>query len=401
MPSLKRKGNNTDDVHVSAKRARRPIIHDLAHQIKSAQKKKAVFNGAETIISKATLVYPWLTRDMVYGYLRRMKAKEAKYIKMAIEKNTNTNSNSLAICNNHGGRPEGSTTKQIDYTKTQKEKAIDDISILYAAEKKANNGSLKRGSYKKIHNLVISKLGIKDKDFKVNIRTVQTRITRNSLVVNSSQNKMSPVHEIEPVILQVCLWKQEAGQPITPTEGLALANSLIDQKPIQDKLKVFQASIKKTPTGLLSTKYWQQFMRRHIKKLQAAKGHLVASNRTEWVTYQNIECMYALVYEQMINSGVARRLPESEHYWTNENGERVESENDAVGMKIEVEITYPEWILFGDEVGTDISQKDDGHVGGQKFVVQKGTRANIKSSHKDGRFTAIGLTAASGDPVTT
>ena len=88
-------------------------------------------------------------------------------------------------------------------------------------------------------------------------------------------------------------------------------------------------------------------MRRHAKQLQAAKGHLVASNRTEWVTYQNIECMYALVYEQMINSGVARRLPESEHYWTNENGERVESENDAVGMKIEVEITHPEWILFG------------------------------------------------------
>ena len=46
--------------------------------------------------------------------------------------------------------------------------------------------------------------------------------------------------------------------------------------------------------------------------------------------------MYALVYEQMINSGVACRLPESEHYWANENGESVESENNAVGMKIEV-----------------------------------------------------------------
>ena len=57
-------------------------------------------------------------------------------------------------------------------------------------------------------------------------------------------------------------------------------------------------------------------------------------------------------------------------------------------------------ILFGYEVGTDISQKDDGHVGGQKSVVQKGTRANIKSSHKDGRFSAIGLTAAAtDDPV--
>ena len=78
MSSQTSKDNNTDDAHISAKRARRPIIHDLAHQIKSAQKTNAFFNGAETIIIKATLVYPWLTRDMVYGYLRRMKAKEAK-----------------------------------------------------------------------------------------------------------------------------------------------------------------------------------------------------------------------------------------------------------------------------------------------------------------------------------
>jgi hypothetical protein len=32
-------------------------------------------------------------------------------------------------------------------------------------------------------------------------------------------------------------------------------------------------------------------------------------------------------------------------------------------------------------------------------VAGKGTRANIKSSHATGRFTAIGLTDASGDPV--
>jgi len=109
--------------------------------------------------------------------------------------------------------------------------------------------------------------------------------------------------------------------------------------------------------------------------------------------------MYDLVYDQMVASGVARRLSPAEHYWVDKNGETIESESDACGLKVEIEITHPEWIIFGDEVGTDISQKDDGHVGGQKFVTAKGTRANIKSSNADGRFTAIGLTAASGDPV--
>ena len=40
------------------------------------------------------------------------------------------------------------------------------------------------------------------------------------------------------------------------------------------------------------------------------------------------------------------------------HGETIESESDAVG--------------------TDISKKDDGHVGGQKFLAGKCTRANIK-----------------------
>ena len=109
--------------------------------------------------------------------------------------------------------------------------------------------------------------------------------------------------------------------------------------------------------------------------------------------------MYDLVYDQMVSAGLARMLPESEHYWIDENGEKVQSESDAVGMKVKIEITHPEFILFGDEVGTDISQKEGGHVGGQKFVAAKGSRANQKSSHNTGRFTAIGLTAATGEPV--
>ena len=55
MRNLKRKGNNTDDVHVSAKRARRPIIHDLAHQIKSAQKKKQFLMALKPLLVRQHL----------------------------------------------------------------------------------------------------------------------------------------------------------------------------------------------------------------------------------------------------------------------------------------------------------------------------------------------------------
>ena len=38
-----------------------------------------------------------------------------------------------------------------------------------------------------------------------------------------------------------------------------------------------------------------------------------------------------------------------------------------VGTLSKAGVTHPEWIIFGNEVCTDISQKNDGHIGGQKL----------------------------------
>jgi hypothetical protein len=169
------------------------------------------------------------------------------------------------------------------------------------------------------------------------METIRSRVKRNKLVVDKSCGNLSPVEAIEPVILQFAIWKQEAGQPITPTEGLLLANSLIEKKPIQTKLKEFQISRRKDPSGLLSKNYWKQFMRRHQNVLASAKGSRVASNRTDWVTYENIQDMYDLVYEQMVNAGVAKELSPEDQYWVNAEGDRVESESNAVGLKVTIE----------------------------------------------------------------
>jgi hypothetical protein len=109
--------------------------------------------------------------------------------------------------------------------------------------------------------------------------------------------------------------------------------------------------------------------------------------------------MYSLVYKQMVDAGVARNLPVEESFRTNDSVEPVEMEAEASGCKVDINIEHPEWILFGDEVGTDINQKDDGHIGGTKYCVGHGIKANIKSSTNDRRFTLIGLTAASGEAV--
>jgi hypothetical protein len=109
--------------------------------------------------------------------------------------------------------------------------------------------------------------------------------------------------------------------------------------------------------------------------------------------------MYSLVYVQMVEAGLAKNLSVEEQSWVNHYGDRVETGEEAFGSKIEVDITHPEWILFGDQVGTDINQKEDGQIAGTNYCVGRGTRANIKSNMNGGKFTVIGLTGASGDPV--
>ena len=69
------------------------------------------------------------------------------------------------------------------------------------------------------------------------------------------------------------------------------------------------------------------------------------------------------------------------------------------GLKQSIKITKPGWILFADESGFSTSQKKDGHVGGQQFIVQKGTVPQTIASTTDHKFTLLPFTSASGEAV--
>ena len=51
------------------------------------------------------------------------------------------------------------------------------------------------------------------------------------------------------------------------------------------------------------------------------------------------------------------------------------TKEESVGLQVKIEVTHSEWFLFGDKVGIDISQINDGNVGGQKIVTEKGNVA--------------------------
>ena len=124
----------TENVPLHAKRARRLVVNDLVMRVKAAQASKPNSSGAERIIETNKLIYPWLTRDMVYGCLRRLKSKEKRDIETAIVSVTVEDESNAT--NSSGGRPIGSTNKNIQLSLDLKDRAKDEMAILYDAKKK-------------------------------------------------------------------------------------------------------------------------------------------------------------------------------------------------------------------------------------------------------------------------
>ena len=77
----------------------------------------------------------------------------------------------------------------------------------------------------------------------------------------------------------------------------------------------------------------------------------------------------------------------------------METETEALGVKSEFELIHPELLLFVDEVGSNTCQTKDGQVGGETYLCNVDGRPQQKAATMDCRFTTLGFTAATGEPV--
>ena len=55
--------------------------------------------------------------------------------------------------------------------------------------------------------------------------------------------------------------------------------------------------------------------------------------------------------------------------------------------------------LVVDEVGSNLSQKGDGHMKGTKVMCEKHCISQEQVQHKEKHFTLLGFTALSGEPI--
>jgi hypothetical protein len=194
-----------------------------------------------------------------------------------------------------GGQPEGTANSAKTLLDTKKLQATSDIAKKMQAVKDSlkRGARLPKGTFSNIQEQVLGSHGL---DNVVNMHTIRHRLRKDVLEKIKSGPK-SPAAQIQPILLVQAKYRQEAGQPLKPSEGVAFANSMLEGSAIEEKVRGFQKTLRKPPTGKLTSSWWCGFLRYHAKCLQALKGNRLHNARLEDLTYDNIDAMYELVHE--------------------------------------------------------------------------------------------------------
>ena len=307
---------------------------------------------------------------------------------------------------NLGGRPVGTSIQDQMRKKETHGLIMNEICEKFLEVRRTSDMKrLGKGVLDRIIKEVHKKYNVSNGSTIVSQSTIRSRVLRNSPTCKHRGTR-TPMEALEPAILEIAIQRGRMNQPLTVAEGLQLANSLI-KKGSKTETEVMMylkkrgqlttvGSSTKIPSNLLGPGYWKGFRKRHKDKLVSQRGVQFGHNRSEWCSYKNFDTMYNLVYEAMAQAGVARKLPVKE--WQNIRGEKV-SIKDAVGEKVEYEITHPDHILYVDEVGNNTNQRDDGSKGGQKFLGARGSQARKACSISDAHWTTLGFTSSDGKPV--
>ena len=114
------------------------------------------------------------------------------------------------------------------------------------------------------------------------------------------------------------------------------------------------------------------------------------------MTLENIKQIYDVIYDEMVDAKIAIELVL--HTSTDQYGNTVDEE-DQFGMKQNIRITHPSYIMFANESGFSTWQKKDGHVGGAEIVVESGTIPQIVASTTDHKFTLLPFASVTSKAV--
>ena len=233
----------------------------------------------------------------------------------------------------------------------------------------------------------------------LNTTTILYRIRKKNFD-GSNRNTTSPLHEIEPFIVDCIIQSYKICHSMTKTDIILLTQEIIAGTIYEEKLinckEVRKINNKKS---LLGDAWFRGFMKRNKDKLKRSRVKVKDNKRHSWCTYENFVNMYDRVYEAMVDAKVAEYC-EDKDFMYDIDGNLVTDKESMYGRSTKYRITNPENILFVDETGCNTNQKIDGYAGGELFVIPTdASYGGLTGATTDLHFTVMCFTAGTGHPV--
>ena len=393
--------------------------------VKRVMKERAANNGKvssgfmrEIVASLQSQGLPSATRHTVYNHENRLKllkrrGEEVPDFVRIIDDTTNLNASAASpvsaiteatatnaeaiIANKKGGRPKGSTTAAKITARKNSNIALEEAALLIIKKRKdakSKGKAIAKGAIASIIQATNDKCSTD-----IKCPTVISRVNwNNAKGWAGAEATSSPMSEVEPILVALCVKLVRSGQPLDCASFLDLASSLVEGTDIERRIKEHKRMSKQSQDGpLLGKRHYSNFLRRHNTVLGSMKAVKKDTNRALWGTHRNMKIMYECVYKELVEAGIAKVLDTPR--WINEKGETVEKEEEAFGCQVEVEVTHPNYFLMADETGCNTNMKTDGHVSGKKHIGEVGKGCQKKAVATDNHFTILPFTNALGEAV--
>ena len=307
------------------------------------------------------------------------------------------------------GRPSKADLDKIDEYEARRKAAITDASVEFDALKWVHEARSRkvddRLPHRRLAQIIANheeKHGLKPNTIKEG--TVRSRRIRGN-VTGKRSSTTTPMEGLEDYILFYVVELARIGSPCKREQVLRLANAIIEANP-DDKKKVIKWKeihvknwkYKGEGHPVIERGWYTAFMKRHKKDISRARGMTPQdAKRQTWITYENFVNMYDCVYRRLVEAGLAVRLDADKYF--DVNGEECD-ESEAFGLPTQYKLTFPDMFIMVDEVGCNTNQKDDGTVGGERFVMPTdGTGRDLRGATTDMHFTCLGFTTAAGKPL--
>jgi hypothetical protein len=133
--------------------------------------------------------------------------------------------------------------------------------------------------------------------------TVVNRVRRNNITGEAYQ-KISPLIEVEPLIVECCLQLALIGSPLDKNELLALVKSMICGTVHADRFHSFkvQRHLNSNEDFTLGQRWYNNFMERKKDKIKRGAGKINDVKQHTWCTYDAFSEMYNSVYSAMVEA---------------------------------------------------------------------------------------------------